>query len=83
MPEEDWYIPDYLEPDEEEECEIDGLIAIFCDACEKDKGRTCYPYGAGISRLEMYIRECIAECYDSNKCFVEDWKEALKEAKEV
>lgn len=88
MPEEDYYIPDYLEVWEEEECEIDGLIEIFRDACKKDKGKTSYEFGAGISRLEDLIEECIDIYTESNKSLGEytditakDWKEALKEAR--
>lgn len=88
MPEEDYYIPNYLEIWEEQECEIDGLIEIFRDACKKDKGRTSYEFGAGISKLEYLIEECIDIYMESNKflgkCIditAEDWKEALKDAK--
>lgn len=88
MPEEDYWVPCYLEPREEEECEINGLIEIFRDACKKDKGRTSYPFGAGISRLEMIIEECIDIYMESNKFLGEytdnrakDWRKALKNAK--
>lgn len=74
------WVPCYLEVWEEEECEIDGLIEIFRDACEKDRVKSSYPLGAGISSLEMYIRECIDDCCSSNKHLVEGWKKALKEA---
>lgn len=78
----DW-TPCYLEVWEEEECEIEGLIEIYRDACQKDKVKSSYPLGAGISRLEDFINECIEECDSSNKCLAEDWKKALKEAAEV
>lgn len=74
------WTPDYLEVWEEEECVIDGLLEIFLDACKKDKIKSSYPLGAGISRLEMFIEDCIEDCCSVNEFRVKEWKKALKDA---
>lgn len=70
--------------DFEEVNEIDGLIEIFHDACVKDKGRTSYSFGAGISRLEDLILEFIERRkshYYMNEGAAKEYRKALKKAK--
>lgn len=70
--------------DFEEVNELDGLIEIFRDACVKDKGRTSYSFGAGISRLEDLILEFIEKRknnYYMNEGAAKEYRKALKKAK--